>query len=202
MRIVNFGQVVDLEHGGGFAHQFTIALDSGERLSIITDEETVQQLIEVTMMMEPAERPGHLRVVGEPPARDNAMSQRLRQMLQESNGGDVMVAPSVTMEEEYHTDPGELAAYEPPEDDELPPQPVMGKVAEVPVRGVPTGIRPGGLGQPSPPVKRQPMIDEDGFMVRPPAKTVPTDEMGYPITSASRQEPEPELEEEDVGEQV
>jgi hypothetical protein len=197
MRIVNFGQVVDLEHGGGFAHQFTVALDSGERLSIITDEETVQQLIEITMMMAPEEKPSHLRVVDSPdPA--NVMTQRMRQAMEEAGESDVMVAPGVEVMEH---DPGELAAYEPP--GEVPEsQPVMGKVADVPIRGVPRGVQPGGLGQPSPPVKRRPNIDADGFMITPPPRTVPTDEMGYPITAASRQEPDPEPEDEDVGEQI
>jgi hypothetical protein len=184
MRIVNFGQVIDLEHGGGFAHQFTVALDSGERLSIITDEDTVQQLIEIAMVMPPSEEvPRHLRVVEPDPG--HVMTRRVQQMMEE-------------VADEVSDDPGELAAYEPTE------APVMGKVAEAPVQGIPRGIHPGGLGQPKPPVKRQPMIDEDGFMVRPPSKTVPTDEMGYPIISGGRreQDEEDEQEVEDIGESI
>ena len=168
-----------------------MALDSGERLSIITDEDTVQQLIEISMMMAAQERPSHLRAVPEPPPR-----KTLREMV-----GDDGAYPG--------GDPGELAAFEPLDEEDVAhigvrqdSAPVMGKVFDVPVKNVPTGIQPGGLGQPKPPVKRHPMIDQDGFMVAPTAKTVPTDEMGYPITQMSRQEPDPEVEEEDVGEQV
>lgn len=174
MRIVNFGQVVDLEHGGGFAHQFTVILDDGNRISIITNEETVQQLIEIAMMMssESQERPSHLRVVEPEPA----------------------VYPG--------GDPGELAPYQPIDpgdvaDIKIMTQAVMGKVSE---EDAPDGvIERGGLGH-----KRTPrtLIDEDGFMVTPPAKTVPTDSMGYPITGNVKQQPEEEPEEEEVGEQV
>lgn len=193
MRIVNFGQVVDLEHGGGFAHQFTVMLDSGERLSIITDEDTVQQLIEIVAAV-PQEMP-------EPDPR-NELARHLRSVHEQYGDQELRVVPSVQVAaEESAPDPGELADYEPP-DEEPASQPVMGVVSEAPVRNVPTGIQPGGLGQPKPPVRRQPMIDQDGFMVAPTAKTVPTDEMGYPITSMSRMEPDPEDDEEDVGEQV
>lgn len=172
MRIVNFGQVVDLEHGGGFAHQFTVILDDGSRISIITSEETVQQLIEIAMMMsqDSQERPSHLRVVDPDPAA--------------YPGGD----------------PGELAPYQPVEEHDLAEvramsQAVMGKVSEedAPEETVKTG----GLGH-----GRRTIVDEDGFMVTPPSKTVPTDAMGYPITSNSKQQPEEEIEEEEVGEQV
>jgi len=48
MLIVGFGQFVDLTDGGGLANTFSVLLDSGEVVSIKTDEGTVQQLIQLT----------------------------------------------------------------------------------------------------------------------------------------------------------
>ena len=47
MRIVNFGQIIDLEEGRRIAHQITVELDTGVRQQIQTDERTVQQLLDV-----------------------------------------------------------------------------------------------------------------------------------------------------------
>lgn len=47
MRIVNFGQVMNVEDGFKMSYQFTIELPTGERADVLTNEETVQQLVDV-----------------------------------------------------------------------------------------------------------------------------------------------------------
>lgn len=173
MRIINFGQVVDLEDGTiGMGFQFTVALRDGTRVSVSTDESTIQQLTEIitgglvdegAVMAEQQMEP----YIG-PEAMDEALSS--------GNGGGVM---GQIAEEEY--DYEEQRGFQ------------VGGLGSPPVTQQPT------------PQPRQPMIDEDGFMRTPAAKTVPADEMGYPVTAAQAQMPTQEElieEEEDPGESV
>lgn len=174
MRIINFGQVVDLEDGRiGMGFQFTIVLPDGTRVAISTDEATIQQLTEIV------------------------------------TGGivDEGVAPPPP-EYGYDESPAHFTVQgEEPGNGEG----VMGQIAEEPYEEQVGRGMVGGLGsppvapQPQPPQPRQPMIDEDGFARPPTAKTVPADEMGYPITAAQSQMPTQEElieEEEDPGESV
>lgn len=172
MRIVNFGQVVDLENGGGFAHQFTVLLDNGDRISIVTNEDTLQQLIELAAELQGPESEidydTHDSTVG-----------RLERRLE-------MVPP---------LDPGELGSEE-----SVLISPVMGEVVTPPAELTPK-VEFGGLGNRVPRVP-SPMIDQDGFMIRPPAKTVSKDEMGYPISRAKQAPAPAVGDEEDVGFQI
>ena len=45
MKIISFGQVVNLEQGSNFTHQFTVRLDNEEQVDIVTDEDTIAQLV-------------------------------------------------------------------------------------------------------------------------------------------------------------
>jgi hypothetical protein len=52
--IVGFGQFVDLTEGAGVSNTFSVLLDSGEVVSISTDEDTVQQLIGLAGSLSPS----------------------------------------------------------------------------------------------------------------------------------------------------
>jgi hypothetical protein len=45
VKIISFGQVVNLEQGSNFTHQFTVRLDNEEQVDIVTDEDTIAQLV-------------------------------------------------------------------------------------------------------------------------------------------------------------
>ena len=49
MRIINFGQMVDLEDGMRVAHQITVESPSGQRHQVLTDEQTVEQLVDIAI---------------------------------------------------------------------------------------------------------------------------------------------------------
>lgn len=175
MRIVNFGQVVDLEHGTQIAHQFTVMLPSGQRVQVRTDEETVQQLVAALTGngVEPPQ-PTRSKTLGEILAEE---TQEPSQIEPDSfDAGDVFGG-------DY--DPGELAANAASSlvEQDYEPEPVMGTMAEEPV--MPQAAPTGGLGQPAPKPRqqRQQRVDSDGFVLPTRSRTVPKDEMGYPIVS-------------------
>jgi hypothetical protein len=160
MLIVNFGQVVDLEAGGMFAHQFTLQLLDGRRVQIHTDERTVQQLLDI--------------VSGTGQAQAHTSQPSVAQVHPQY--------PSMQYEEidEADTDEEELAAmswgdHDPGE------QTALGELTSAP-EPEPEPVRAGGLGQPRN-GRSQPRVDADGFLIPPRAKTVPKDEMGYPIVT-------------------
>jgi hypothetical protein len=172
MRIINFGQVVDLEDGTiGMGFQMTVLLPDGTRISIATDEHTIQQLTEI--------------VVG---------------------GVEDVVVPPPAPERIYEEGP----AFEAADVGGGNGGPVMGQIDEEDYEEQVMRGMVGGLGspprapQPAQAQPRPPMIDEDGFMRTPVAKTVPTDEMGYPIVAQQQGPTQEELieEEEDPGESV
>jgi len=168
MKIINFGQVVDLENGTvDLGYQLTVLMPSGQRISVSTNEETVRQLTEIVIGATiPAEE---MELVEEQPAAAIFGPGP-------DNGENVM---GQIAEEEYE---------------------------EQVMRGMVGGLgSPPTAQKPAKPRARQPLIDEDGFMRPPPAKTVQQDEMGYPVVSASRNMPTQEdliEDEEDPGESV
>lgn len=196
MKIVSFGQVVDLEAGGQFAHQFTIELPNRARVAIQTDEATVQRLIEIATGMQQMRMPGSN---GEPPGtRWVTPSGHSAQVDERIVSGLVYIQGEQAGEEpegeifggDY--DPGE----EHVEEQALPTEPVLGTISE---ERVATFTQPpGGLGQApqivrppmaAPRPKPQPRVDADGFLIPPRARTVPKDEMGYPVVASKRQPP-------------
>jgi len=157
MKIINFGQVVSLEHGTQLTFQITVDLPSGRRVQVKTDEGTVDQLMDA-LWGSGNQHPFPVE------------QQTLNQMLKK----DIALDSELLAEESYagavedfggDYDPGELAS----------PDAVMGSLSEEPI--VRDSSLRGGLGQP----KRNPQIDSDGFLLPVRAKTVPKDEMGYPI---------------------
>lgn len=192
MLIVNFGQVVDLERGGEFTHQFTIVLQDGHRISIATDEETVRQLMQVAVGTEPEKV---RRRSNNQPQHEVAINEEafLREM--DNIEGEM---------DEGEMDEGELFGgdYDPSNVAEQAassiasePEPVMGVMAEQPA---PQSQQSSGLGQ-GPRVQ----IDSDGFAMPPTARTVQADEKGYPIVSGRPPEPTiPDDDGEDDGTQM
>jgi hypothetical protein len=176
MRIVNFGQVVDLENGGGFAHQFTVLLPNGDRVGIVTNEETVGQLIQLatgvydgqgSLPVAPQQaHPGSNGTSG-----DQAWSTDYPQHVEDPEEEDE--PEGVEFGGDY--DPGELSS-----------EAVMGVVSERPVQ-LPVAVQGGlgGLGQTQPPAPQQPhpsrLVDSDGFARPVPSRTVQADEAGYPV---------------------
>lgn len=52
MKIINFGQIVDLEHGTQISHQMTVELPDGNRTQVRIHEDTVQQLVDAVTGVE------------------------------------------------------------------------------------------------------------------------------------------------------
>jgi hypothetical protein len=153
MRIINFGQMVSLEHGTQIAHQITVELPSGQRHQVLTDDSTVQQLVDLISG-------------GTEQARTVPQHKTLEEVLdQESDVGDMFGGD---------LDPGELRDL----DESHEPEVVMGALSGMsPVYETPSG----GLGRPQQREAKRLPVDSDGFLVPVRAKTVPRDEMGYPI---------------------
>jgi hypothetical protein len=89
-------------------------------------------------------------------------------------------------EDEEGVDPGEIGA-----------EAVMGRLSEVPAATSPVGA----IGQ----VRQapRPSVDADGFMIAPKARTVPKDELGYPIVQKRSAPPQQrQLAVDDDGEQI
>lgn len=138
MRIINFGQMVSLEHGTQIAHQITVEMPSGQRQQVLTDDSTVQQLVDLVSGATP-----------QPRTLEEVLEQ---EDIGEEFGGDL--DPGEILDEVVHHDP----------------EVVMGALAgEVPVDEAPRG----GIGRPP--------VDNEGFYLPVQAKTVPRDELGYPI---------------------
>jgi len=163
MRIVSFGQVVDLERGGRFTHQFTIELD-GQKIPITTDEHTLEQLLQLAAGL------------AQPRFPHGAETKHF-----EPNQEQFRQEPPPPSEQDE-----ELAAIFGGEETEQP-EGVMGVVAEEPA---PQPQSPGGLGTgrpvniPSPPPR--PRVDKDGFVLPVTARTVEMDEMGYPVVAQNQ----------------
>jgi len=177
MLIVNFGQVVDLEAGGQFAHQFTVQLLDGRRATVTTDERTVQQLIELVSGVETET------------ARPGSNGQKYEDT-------DYAVPGGVHGQYDDPDEGVEFGGDYDPGEDLHERVPVMGTVAEERVVA-PLQQRGGGLGQAGPvPVERpqapvarpqrRPNVDADGFLVPPRAKTVPSDSAGYPVAAQTK----------------
>ena len=163
MRIVNFGQIIDLEGGRRIAHQITVELDTGLRRQIQTDEATVQQLLDTITEVDVAPFP--------PP---DVMGRDEGQVFGGDYDGEDYAAEN--------DDVGEVGVYV--------PESVMGVVANEPITSVPPA--PSGLGHPP--------VDSDGYYLQPKAKTVPKDEMGYPIVQ--RLAVPDDVDEEEDGDQI
>lgn len=152
MRIINFGQMVNIEHGMKIAHQITVELPSGQRHQVLTDDDTVQQLVNLVS--------SNARQAYVPP-QHRTLEEVLEQEVDigEEFGGDL--------------DPGEMVDGGVPD-----PEVVMGALAgALPVSEAPRG----GIGRPQQRSPNRPPVDSNGFYLPVQAKTVPKDEMGYPI---------------------
>jgi hypothetical protein len=170
MKIVGFGQMVDLETGTAqIAHRMTVETPDGRRVDIRTDELTVQQLLQATL-----NGAGELRQPAPPPQQTmqemvaQASPETYEEYLDDSEedegemfGGDY--DPNAAVADAV----GSIAAE---------PEPVMGTMAEEPVAAPPPS-RGLGQGRKGP----RPVLDADGFMMPVRARTVPQDEMGYPV---------------------
>lgn len=183
--IVNFGQVFDLENEGHLSFQFTVMDESGARIPIATDENTIRQLMRAALQHEspPVRRGGNNHPQPHQMSIDEeAFRQEMARIEGELGDGDPAFEPDVTDEGEVFGgdyNPESIAAQAAASLAEA--EPVMGAVAEQPVR---PPSQASGLGQ-GPRVR----VDADGFALPPTARTVPKDEMGYPIVSGNVQQP-------------
>ena len=162
MKIISIGQVVNVEHATELAHQFTLELPSGQRVQVGTNADTVKQLLDAVLGSELPKPASVHKTLNELLEQDIASDEE--ELAEEAYAGDFFGGD----------DPGEFIG-----DRDV----VMGTLSEMPVvEDVPLG----GLGQPrkhknKPPPRRRPPVDSEGFYLPPPAKTVPKDELGYPI---------------------
>lgn len=103
--------------------------------------------------------------------------------------------PGNTAEMSYYEEGDEA-----PDPGEISADAVMGTLSEAPVA---SPMRPvGAIGQVQRAPSPQPRVDADGFMVAPRAKTVPKDEMGYPIVQRKAAPQQQQLVQDDDGEQI
>jgi hypothetical protein len=159
MKIVSFGQQVLLDAEMTVINQITVELQDGRQVSVPAAEETVQALMKLH-----AGIPLDKEVI--PPAVPDNVT--IDPSVFENYSSDEMYD-----EEDEEIDPGEIGDA------------VMGVLAEEPM-SQPAGI-PKAIGQPQ--TRAQPRVDADGFMLAPKARTVPKDEMGYPIVQRKQQVP-------------
>jgi len=152
MRIVSFGQVVDLEHGVQLTNQLTLELSDGRRAVVTTNDETVQQLIGL------ASGTTRKNQFLEPTPRAPEPEEDVQVPMEEAELAGIFGGED---------DPGEMRA-EPPE---------APRIAESPT---PPSTPMGGLGT-GPAVPVRPRVDKDGFLLPVHARTVEKDEMGYPV---------------------
>jgi len=165
MHIINVGQLFNLEHHSGMLNQFTVRLQSGREVAIVTDEHTVAQLIDVAAQ----ELTGTVRQPSAPPQEEPFPAEVTE------FGGDL-------------PDPGEsLAVPEPPvmgTVEEEAPEYRRDKLGQEVMR--PTDRR-GALGGGHPNKKGR--VSRYRTVESVPARTVPMDEKGNPIVpSAHRAE--------------
>jgi hypothetical protein len=177
MRIVNFGQMIDVQTRQ-MAHQIVVETVDGRQHVITTDEATVSQLIAVmTNNVQAAQ-------VQSMPTRAEQVANEVAARLQ----ADADYGNYPETEESEFEDGAEIFGGE--DDPGEVSEPVMGVIAEDRIAEMPEAV--GGLGQPrpqnraqlevtQPPQPRRILTDKDGFALPVRAKTVPKDEMGYPI---------------------
>jgi hypothetical protein len=168
---------MNLEGGLGFIHQMTVELPTGERRVINTDEGTVQQLIAVMAGVDvPYEEEGLVKA-SPMPARSMGMLTPREEPVYDP---DLAPAPDP---EAWESEEGAAVFGGDADLGE------MGSLADMPP-ALPQAQAPqvGGIGHaPQPVVQQQlqvvnpPRVLPNGKIVPPTAKTVPKDEMGYPI---------------------
>lgn len=172
MRIVSFGQMVDVATKQ-FTYQMVVITDDGHSHAITTTEDTIQQLVGKLTNGGVAQE-NYAARSAEPyvsPVRKEYVQESEDEELASIFGGE--------------PDPGEQAQE---------PEPVMGVIAEDRVaeeeeapRGL--GSRPSASRIAPPTRPPVPRVDADGFALPVPARTVPKDEMGYPIVAKNRNAP-------------
>jgi hypothetical protein len=158
MKIMGFGQMVNVS-AQKMVHQLVVMSADGQQHVVDTDEATVKQLAAVMANMPPQSYQG-------PQQSEPVLAPEYQE-------------PESGLEAEVfgdEVDPGEASS-----------EPVMGVIAEDRIADVPD--EPTGLGQPRPaprkevPKPRRVVTDKDGFVLPVPSKTVPKDEMGYPLVA-------------------
>jgi len=208
MRIVNFGQMIDVQ-SRQMAHQIVVETVDGRQHVITTDEATVQQLVEaMTNNLQAAQvqaMPTQVGDLGAEAARraglktlQDAMARQVRQRRADAGYDAVLTESEGAFWDQVHDASPEEQEYEVGaeifggEEDpgEVGREPVMGVIAEDRIADAEEPI--GGLGQPkprpkaaqlevTPPPRAVVRTDADGFVMPVRSKTVPKDEMGYPI---------------------
>lgn len=158
MRIISFGQSIMADRLTEVQHHITVQFDNGMQSVVPVMEETVRVLIELKNSFGSEEGIRH----------DDRVSPA------QMGGPEAELDGPAGIEFEAPIDEGEYAPIS---------EPIMGVMAETPI-GI-SSSRTGGLGQPRsrprPIVSRDPLIGSDGFQITPRARTVPKNEMGYPI---------------------
>lgn len=161
MRIINVGQLINLEQHTGMLNQFTVRLENGREVIVWTDESTVAQLIDAAAKEVGPSSPY------QPPPQEEPLPPEATEF-----GGDL-------------PDPGEdLSAPAPPAmgvvDGEEPlPEYRQDKLGKDEIRQPgrnPSARSPGG-GHPN----KKGRIPAHRTVEIVPARTVPMDEMGNPI---------------------
>jgi hypothetical protein len=180
MRIVNFGQVVDLDRGGvDLSNQITVELADGRRASVVTDESTIQQLIQLAtgVLSQPIHAP---RSSGFPNGTEVKSFDGVNLQQELERGSDMSEDDLATIfGGNGEGDPGEL---------HVEPEPVMGRIAEEKLVEAPA-LKGMGSGTAAP--VRRPMVDKDGFAIPISSRTVEQDEMGYPVLEGGQRAASP-----------
>lgn len=165
MRIVSFGQSVNVENLSEVMHHFTVVTDAGEIHTLPATEELVAALVQISAS-EGGSAAESVYPTQVPETGGNGQTEWSAEGIE--FGGDV--------------DPGEVAREsmrrEVAEDDLV--EAAMGVIAEEPAS--PPQKSMAGIGQKKP----QPIVSSDGKQLAPRPKTVPKDSMGYPIVQQKR----------------
>lgn len=173
MRIINFGQMIDVETRQ-LAHQIVVETVDGRQHVVTTDEATVSQLIAAMS--------------------NNVQAAQVQSMPTQVASIDEEAFNRYLPDEEPEFEEGAEIFGGEEDPGETGREPVMGVIAEDRIAEV---EEPGGLGQPAP--KRSPAqlevtpppkpvrTDADGFVMPVHSRTVPKDEMGYPIVQQKGQ---------------
>jgi len=196
--IVNFGQVFDLENDGNLSFQFTVMDGNGTRVPVSTNESTIRQLMSAALQPEPRpiQRGGNNQPQHQMSIDEEAFRQEMARIEGELDDGDSAFEPDEGEVFGGDYDPDGIAAQAAASLTHEA-EAVMGAIAEQPVRP-PTPRPQAGLGQ-GPRVR----VDSDGFALPPTARTVPKDEMGYPIVPGNQAQPSiPDDDGEDDGTQM
>jgi hypothetical protein len=190
--IVNFGQVFDLENDGSLSFQFTVMDGNGTRVPISTNESTIRQLMSAALQPEPRpiQRGGNNQPQHQMSIDEEAFRREMARIEGELDDGDPDEGEVFGGDYSPESIAAQAAASLAND-----PEPVMGAVAAEPVK---PPQQAAGLGQ-GPRVR----VDADGFALPPTARTVPKDEMGYPIVSGNQAQPSiPDDDGEDDGTQM